>query len=75
MPGALATSSGMSRPTSTKWPTWLVPKWSSKPSSVRPSGANMMPALAMRRSRRSWVAVKRSVNARTLSSDASSSTS
>src|ERR1700733_3608664 len=41
---------GSSRLVSAKWPRWLVPNWSSKPSGVRVSGTCMMPALLIRTS-------------------------
>src|ERR1700730_15112925 len=41
---------GSSRLVSAKWPRWLVPNCSSKPSGVRVSGTCMMPALLIRTS-------------------------
>ena len=41
---------GSSRLVRAKWPRWLVPNWSSKPSLVRDSGGIITPALLMSRS-------------------------
>ena len=42
---AAARSLSSSRPVSAKWPRWLVPSWSSKPSAVSRRGGAMTPAL------------------------------
>src|SRR5436305_1502115 len=39
---------GSSRLVNAKWPRWLVPNCSSKPSAVRPAGTIMIPALLTR---------------------------
>ena len=60
---------------SAKWPRWLVPNWSSKPSAVRRRGGAITPALLTSRSRPSWLAAKRSANDRTEARLARSSSS
>ena len=40
----------ISSPVSAKWPRWLVPIWSSKPSAVSLRGGAITPALFTRRS-------------------------
>ena len=52
-----------------KWPRWLVPNWSSKPSAVVRLGVYMTPALLRSRSILSWVARRSSAARRTESSD------
>src|SRR3954453_16234773 len=53
---------GSSRLVNAKWPRWLVPNCSSKPSAVRPAGTIMIPALLTR----TWSGpVQASANART----------
>ena len=67
--------SGSSRLVSAKWPRWLVPNWSSKPSAVWRRGGAITPALLISRSRPSWLAAKRSANDRTEARLARSSSS
>ena len=67
--------SPISRPVSAKWPRWLVPNWSSKPSAVLRRGVAITPALLISRSRPWWPARKRSANSRTESRLARSSSS
>src|SRR3984957_13323727 len=61
------------RLTSTKWPRWLAPNWVSNPSAVLPYGQAMTPAFAMTRSNGLPLSTSALAQARTLSSDARSS--